>query len=155
MLRIALIGLWASVVTIASIVATSTFRARANAGDAHPPELHAEMRKTREISIPKIGNGAIDGYIVTQLMFAVAPTPVGGAQLEPDAFVVDEAFRMIYEDDSLNFKTAKKIDLKAYAENVRKNVNARLNADRVSEIAIQEFMYVPSADSRRRKEAPK
>ena len=155
MLRMALVGIWATFITIASMVATSALRARAPTSEAPQPEHRAEMRKTREISVPKISNGAIDGYIVTQLMYAVAPNDASAPTLEPDAFVVDEAFRMIYEDDSLNFKTAKKIDLKAYAETVRKNVNARLNGERVATIAIQEFMYVPSADNRRRRDAVK
>ena len=130
-----------------SSIATAHFQARVVTDEPKRRPTHVEMRKTKEISVPKIANGVIKGYIVTQLMFAARP---GGEQLEPDAFVVDEAFRLIYEDDSLNFATIKKVDLKAYAETIRKNVNARLNFEAVSDIAIQEFMFMANTEPRKR-----
>jgi hypothetical protein len=151
MLRSALIGLWASLVMALSLLATTRFQARPPKSESTTQQAHVEMRKTKEISVPKIANGVIKGYIVTQLVFGARSRE--GDQLEPDAFVVDEAFRLIYEDDSLNFATVKKLDLKAYAETVRRNVNTRLNSEAVTDIAIQEFMFMPNNHLRKRPSA--
>ncbi len=107
-----------------------------------------ETRKTRELNIPKIRNGAIQGYAVTQLSYVVDSVAEKKAGLPSDVFVADETFRLIYDDNSINFARLEKVDLNALARSLVKNVNARLNAEVVKDIAIQEFTFLPFPESK-------
>jgi hypothetical protein len=62
--------------------------------------------------------------------------------------VVDEAFRYLFNDDSIDFDNLKKYDLQKFTNTVIKNVNARLKADVVADLAIQEFTFMTSTDAK-------
>ena len=142
MIRIIFIGFWAILVTAGSGYGFHYFRRLPHTfGSSSTAVL--ETRKTRELNIPKIRNGAIQGYAVTQLSYVVDSVAEKKAGLPSDVFVADETFRLIYDDDFINFARLEKVDLNALARSLVKNVNARLNAEVVKDIAIQEFTFLP------------
>ena len=107
-----------------------------------------EARKTREINIPKIRNGAIQGYAVAQLSYVVDSAAEKKAGLPSEVFVADETFRLIYDDESIDFNRLEKVDLNALARSLVKNVNARLRGEVVKDIAFQEFTLMPLSESK-------
>ena len=107
-----------------------------------------ETHKTREINIPKIRNGAIQGYAVTQLSYVVDSAVEKKAGVPAEVFVADETFRLIYDDEAIDFNKLEKVDLNALARSLVKNVNARLRAEVVKDIAFQEFTFLPFSESR-------
>jgi hypothetical protein len=74
-------------------------------------------------------------------MAAQKKTPVS-----PDPFVVDEAFRYIFNDDSIALGDLQKYDLQKLTDTIAKNVNARLKADIVSDVTIQEFTFLTATE---------
>ena len=87
-----------------------------------------EYKKTKEFTVPKISNGAIQGYIIAQLSYSLDPAaPKSIIAAPPETFLLDEAFRYIYSDDSIDFSNLKKYDLPKMTKTLTQNVNARLN----------------------------
>jgi len=140
-------GVWAILITVGSGYGFHYFR-RAPQTFGASSAAALEARKTREMNIPKIRNGAIQGYAVAQLSYVVDSVVEKKAGLPSDVFVADETFRLIYDDESIDFTRLEKVDLNALARALVKNVNARLKAEVVKDIAIQEFTFLPFAESK-------
>lgn len=148
MIRLILVGIWASLMTIASNYAVTYFRQEPFKKEAAAPAPVLETRKTKEINVPKILDGAVKGYVVMQFSYVVDLAALKKTPLSPDAFVVDEAFRSIYDDDKIDFMRLEKVDLHALAQSIIKNANARLKADVLTDIAFQELAFMSYSESK-------
>ena len=148
MIRLIFMGVWAILITVGSGYAFHHFRRiHQNSGDAAADAV-LEVRKTKEINIPKIRNGAIQGYAVAQLSYVVDFAVEKKSGLPADVFVADEAFRLVYNDESIDFTRLEKVDLNALARSLVKNVNARLRTEVIRDIAFQEFTFLPFSESK-------
>lgn len=152
MIRIIMIGFWACLATLAAGYAMTHVRAMeakpavvaANAGQAH------EMKKTKEIDVPKIRDGVVKGYIIAQFSYDVDSALAKAAPVAPDAFIVDEAFRYIFSDAEIDFDHLETFDLKKMTDALTKAVNARLNGAVVTTIGIQEFSFLTANQAKKR-----
>ncbi|MGD0720906.1 MAG: hypothetical protein ABR970_07640 [Roseiarcus sp.] len=150
MLKLVLIGVWACVMTLASSYAASYWKASqvAKAGTERP--VHpVEFKKTREFTVPKIADGAIQGYIITQLTYSLDTELIKNNEEPAEAFLLDEAFRAIYADDTIDFSNLKKYDLTKFAKTLVQGVNTRMNAAVVKDVLILEFNYMTKADMKK------
>ena len=145
MFKLILVGLWACLMTLASSYATTYVRSTYLKDGAPKSTEAVESKKTKEIDIPKIVDGVVKGYVVTQFAYVVDAAAMKKLPIAPDAFIVDEAFRYIYNDDSIDFDNLQKYDLQKLSKTLIKNVNARLKSDVVVDVAIQEFTFLSSA----------
>jgi hypothetical protein len=145
MIKLVLIGVWACFATLASSYAATYVRA-AYAKAATDPPGPVEVKKTREIDVPKIKDGALKGYVVTQFVYSINPVAPKKLGNFPEALVVDEAFRTLFDDDSIDLDNLKKYDLKKFTTTVIKNVNARLKNDVIADLAIQEFTFMTASE---------
>jgi hypothetical protein len=141
-IRLILIGVWASLITIASNYGAAYFRQAYFSKEATAPAPVLETRKIKELNVPKLRDGVVKGYVVLRFSYIVDTAALKKAPLSPDAFVVDEAFRYIYDDESIDFARLEKVDLRALAASIVKNVNARLKAEVVTDIAFDEFTFM-------------
>ena len=147
MAKLVLIGFWACLTTLASSYAATHWKAaQVKAAMAEQATKSIEYKKTKEFTIPKISNGEIQGYIVAQLSYAEDEELAKHVAAPPEAFLVDEAFRYIYNDDSVDFGNLKKYDLQKLTTALKQSVNARLNASLVKDVLIQEFNYMSRSD---------
>lgn len=150
MIRIILVGFWACLTTLAAGYAMSHLReAAAKPGIAAAAEPR-ESKKTKQINVPKIRDGVVKGYIVAQLSYVVDSAAAKKSQVPPDAFVVDEAFRYIYNEKVVDFDHLDTFDLNKMTKTLIKNVNARLNAEVVVDMGIEEFTFLSDAQAKQR-----
>ncbi|MGA2042255.1 MAG: hypothetical protein ABSG83_02675 [Roseiarcus sp.] len=150
MLKLVLIGVWACMMTLASSYAASYWKAGQLARAATERPGHpVEFKKTREFTIPKIADGAIQGYIITQLTYSLDTELLKNNEEPAEAFLLDEAFRAIYADDSIDFSNLKKYDLTRFAKTLVQAVNARMNGAVVKDVLILEFNYMTKADMKK------
>jgi hypothetical protein len=105
--------------------------------------------KVKVINVPMIADGSVQGYIVTQLVFTANAKVLRQLPVPPEPFVVDEAFRMIYGDQKLDFKNLGRYDLTQFAQTVRAQVNKRLQTEALQEVLVQDFNYVSKDQIRR------
>ena len=143
MKKLLLGGIWVCAVTSASIYVVSW-----NAGGAAAPAEEAYLQgidyvKTREITVPRISDGKIQGYVIARFVFTVDAQAAHQLPVPPEVFVVDEAFRAIYGDEKMNFEDLQKVDLSALTEMITANVNKRVQPDLVEETLVEQFDYVP------------
>lgn len=143
MKKLLLGGIWVCAVTSASVYFASW-----NAGGATVASEGAYLQgidyvKTRQITVPRISDGKIQGYVIARFVFTVDAQTAHKLAVPPEIFVVDEAFRAIYGDEKLDFDSLERVDLSGLTAQIVTDVNARVQPDLVKEILVEQFDYVP------------
>jgi hypothetical protein len=109
-----------------------------------------EARKTHEINVPRIKDGAIKGYAVMLLSYTVDLSALKTAAIGPDSILVDEAFRYVYNDDTIDFDHLDRFDFAKMSKALVRAINARVKSDVVVDVGVQEFTYEPVNEIRGR-----
>ena len=145
-----LAGLWVCVVALgASYGATMWKMQQSIAATAPAEKVAVELHKLKFINVPMIAKGVVQGYVVAQLSYTADAAALKKADIAPDPFILDEAFRLIYGDETLDFKNLKKFDLTAFSTNLKKSVRERMKSDVLQDILVQELSFIPADDVRR------
>jgi len=146
MIKLAVSCIWVSLVTAAAGYGAAVWKLQSAAAVAAAPHVEKlQYHKSKTLNVPMIANGAVQGYVVIQFGFtetekaATLPVP-------PDAFLLDEAFRIIYTDPSLDFHHLEKYDIGNLTRTLVKRVNARLDEDAVKEVLVEEINFVSNND---------
>jgi hypothetical protein len=142
LLKLLLSGLWLCLATAAASYAAVSWKTGAKAAEEPAYIDGLDYEKTRAINVPMIAEGKIQGYVVAQFVFTVDAKTKSKLTVPPEVFVLDEAFRTIYADEKLDFRQLEKYDLPALMTAIRERVNARLEADVIKDVLVEEFNYL-------------
>jgi hypothetical protein len=145
MIRLLAMALWASLCAVLASTAATQWQA----SRAAPAALGAgksartyEFKKTRVINVPVISDGALEGYVIVQFLYAIDARAAETLTVSPDAFLMDQAFRTLYGDPKLDFRHLEKYDMATLTGDLKTLLNARLGEGMVSEVLIQDFSYM-------------
>ncbi len=117
---------------------------------AAPVERATETRKTHEINVPRIKDGAVKGYAVLLLSYTIDLGALKKASMAPDSILVDEAFRYVYNDDTIDFDHLDRFDLAKMSKALARSVNERVRGEVVVDVGVEEFTYGAIGDTRAR-----
>ena len=150
MIKAVFIGLVATAATFAGEMGTDQFFALPQARSTAAAARATEARKTHEINVPRIKDGAVKGYAVMLLSYTVDLNALRSAAMAPDSILVDEAFRYVYNDDTIDFDHLDRFDFAKMSKALAQAVNARVKSDVVVDVGVQEFTYAPISDTHAR-----
>ena len=151
MLKTLLVAVWVGAVALFATYAAAFWTiTHASNGEAHAePAGTFETLKTRAISVPMVADGAVQGYVVAQFMVTSNSTITKKLGLNPEPFVIDEAFRTLYGDPKLDFRHLDRYDLTNLTKDLVTRVNARLEPGALKDILVQDFNFLSRDDLRR------
>jgi hypothetical protein len=152
MIKAVLIALAAVAGVIAGEMGADKVVAMRQAGSTAVVARATEARKTHEINVPRIKDGAVKGYAVMLLSYTVDLAALKTAAMAPDSILVDEAFRYVYDDDTIDFDHLDRFDLAKMSKAIKRAVNERVNGDVIVDVGVEEFTYAPISDTRGRPE---
>ena len=72
------------------------------------------------------------------------------AAMAPDSILVDEAFRYVYNDDTIDFDHLDRFDFAKMSKALVAATNTRVKSDVVVDVGVQEFTYEPISETRGR-----
>lgn len=147
-MKLLVTGLWICAVTIASCYGAVTWGGGLFAKKTEAYLEGLQYQKLAPINIPMIAEGRVQGYVIAVLVFTADARLMHTLPVPPNAFVVDEAFRQIYADPNLDFRKLAKYDITKRLAEVRGAVNARLGAEVVKDVLVDEMNFVPKRDVR-------
>jgi hypothetical protein len=150
MIKTVLVGLLAVVAVMAGEMGADKVLAMRQTRSAATVAKATEARKTHEINVPRIKDGAIKGYAVMLLSYTVDLGALKTAAMAPDSILVDEAFRYVYNDDTIDFDHLDRFDFVKMSKALASAVNARVKSDAVVDVGVQEFTYEPVGEIRGR-----
>lgn len=152
MIKLLLVGLWACAITLSSCWAVLSWTAASKPAETeHGAEKQTntlEHVRTKMISVPIISEGAIQGYVIAQFIFSIDAKQLKQLSIKPEAILLDEAFKVIYAGETVDFRNIKKQDLPAMLKTINDGVNKRFGSPLVESVLIQELNYVSKADAR-------
>jgi len=150
MMRSLLIGLWTCAVALGATYGGAVWKQRASvtAGSEHAPKL--EVKKAKPITVPIIAGGTLKGYVSAEFSFVTEASDKHGDKssgaLDPEIFLMDEAFRLIYSDNALDFDHIDKIDLAALTKRITEKVNEHAGVTRLKETLVKNFAFTAKED---------
>lgn len=147
MIKTIALGFWICLVTLVATWVGATYLGAGKTDAAAPADEQflgglAEV-KPRPVSVPMIVDGAIQGYVMAQLAFTVKKETLVKLSVKPDVFIVDEAFKTIYEGEAVDFKRLKKQDVDAIAKRIKDAVNKRFGSAFVEDVLFEDLNYIP------------
>ena len=143
-LKTALIGLWGVMVALGAAYMTATWDNGATAETVRSEHEPAglEFRRPGAITVPMIADGKLRGYVVAKVVFTADAQAIRHFPIDPQPFVLDEAFRNIYTDGRIEFDHMSKYNLDDITAKIKTAVNARLGAELIDDILIDELNFV-------------
>jgi hypothetical protein len=150
MIKLLAVGIWACIVSLGAAYGILEWQKMGGgpaSAEGGPIKL-TEVR-TKAINVPIIADGSIQGYIVAQFVFAVDAKLLNDHPVNPEIYLLDEAFKTIYAGEKVNFRQMKRHDLPLLAKQLSKNVNKRLGVELVKDVLIDQLSYVPQSSIRR------
>jgi hypothetical protein len=150
MIRTLVIALLASAATVGAEIGTQKVFAAREAHGSVTATKAVEPRKTHEINVPRIKDGSVKGYAVMLLSYAVDLDAMKKAEMAPDSILVDEAFRYVYSDDTIDFDHLDHFDFAKMSRALIRAVNARVKGDVLVDVGVQEFTYAPIGETHTR-----
>ncbi|SNY92161.1 hypothetical protein SAMN04515647_2406 [Cohaesibacter sp. ES.047] len=145
-MRYTLLGFWIGAVALLSAYFSGIWMNRQTLMEiAESPQAGMDYEKTRAISVPMIADGKVHGYVVAQFVYTIDGSKLTTLSVPPNPFIVDEAFRAIYNDREIDFSDLKRYDLDGLTSKIRTNVNARMRGNLVHDILVEEFSFFPSS----------
>jgi hypothetical protein len=148
MIKLLATGMWASIITLGATFGVLQWQKSNVAGQSGEAPKKLEELRTKAINVPIIGGGTIQGYMVAQFVFTVDAAAKQKLPIDPEVYVLDEAFKTIYAGEQVNFQNMKKQDLPVLAKKLGENVNKRLGVDMVQDVLIDQLSYIPKQEVR-------
>ena len=138
------LGIWAVVVALGATFMAATWNSGATVelvrSEQKPSGL--EFRRPAAITVPMIDGGELKGYVVAKVVFTADAAELHDFPMDPQPFVLDEAFRHIYTDGKIEFDHMSKYNLDQITGDIRDAVNKRLGTDLIKDVLVDELNYV-------------
>lgn len=149
-MKLLLTGLWVVVVALGAAYGVALYLPSASdpAKAAAAPPAALQTQKTRVINVPVITGGALRGFVSAQFVFTQDGNLAKTVQLQPDVFLLDEAFRALYSDTAFDPDHVERYDLKKLTAALVKSTNERLGVPLIKDVLIENFSYIDKDTSR-------
>ena len=109
-----------------------------------------EFRKTRVINVPIVSDGALEGYVIVQFLYAIDARAAETLNVSPGR--LPDGSRLphpVWRSPSLDFRHLEKYDMSGLTADRKTMLNQKLGEGMVSEVLIQEFSYMPKEQAPR------
>ena len=142
MMKNVMAGFWVCAVTLASCYGAITWMVGQAPAEEKGHYEGLQYKKLPAMNIPIIAEGAVQGYVIANLVFTADAKTLREISVPPEAFIQDEVFRHVYADETLDFKRLSKYNVNGMISKVREKINQRLGAEIVKEILVENFNFV-------------
>ncbi|WP_269581828.1 hypothetical protein [Roseibium sp. Sym1] len=147
MIKIVAAGLWMSATMLASGYGTTQYlAAQKRVGDTEPSFVGLDYETVDPVNVPILADGVLQGYVVIKMVFTADGDTLRRLPVPPHPFLIDEAFRVLYSDETLDFRGLERYDLETFKNRLKQSTNARLGQDIVHDVLVEEFNYFDKAD---------
>lgn len=150
MIRMIVLSVLVCFSTVGGVYGAVSWKAKANGASGKDDQQKLQILKTRMVSVPILSEGQVLGYVVTRLQFTADSDLLKLSSVQPEAFVADEAFRLIYETTPSEIKTGRKRAMQELAAKIVAGANRRLGRDVVRDVMVDSWTYLSKQDMMRK-----
>lgn len=144
MIRTIVLGLWMSVVVAGAVLGTGFYMLRPET--VAEAKIETEYRKMDTVSVPKIADGTLQGYVVARMGLTLDAKLAKEQKIPPETYIFEDAFRLLYSDPQLDFRHLEAYNIDNFVKQLIKLANARMKADVVKDIAMEELNFFTKSE---------
>ncbi|CTQ74986.1 hypothetical protein [Roseibium alexandrii] len=148
MIKMLVAGVWMSIAMLISGYGTAKFISAQNQTNNQEETAYVglDYETLKPVNVPILFEGALQGYVVAKLVFTADGDTLRKLPVPPHPFLVDEAFRALYADETLDFRNLERYDLDGLTEHLKTVTNKRIGQKVVQDVLVEEFNYFDKAD---------
>jgi flagellar basal body-associated protein FliL len=146
LIRMIILSIAACLSTVGGVYGAVVWKKSASEIANKPAEPKVQVLKTHMVSVPILAEGQVLGYVVTRMEFTADVDQLKTSTVQPEAFVADEAFKIIYDTTPSDIKTGRKQALRDLTSSIVSGVNKRLGRDVVKDVFIDSWAYLSKQD---------
>jgi hypothetical protein len=147
-LKLVVIGIWVAAVTAGVAYFSAGFLSQPAGPPATEEHLALEQLATEMTSVPMIRDGTVLGYVIIQLNYAIDKEAKDKAHIDPMPYLVDAAFRAVYQNSQADFAKLRASDIDKLTEAIKAEANKRLGSGMVHEVLLAQLNFVRKEDIR-------
>ena len=139
-------GVWILAITLASVYFSLTM-ASAPKVDTAAAEREAAMEFVTgyTTTIPVIGEGGVNGYLLTKLAYK-ANQELAAKQVVPlPQMITDELYTLLVGKKMIDVTSTDHFDLDAFRGVVKEGLNRRFGAEVIAEVYVEQIDYITTA----------
>lgn len=149
MIKFIVAALWICAATVGAVFYSFQAAGARGEGEAPKPMLGGlDYVSSDIISVPLIRDSAVKGYFLTKLVYTVEPAEMAKLSVPASALMTDEVYSYLYSNPQIDFSKAASIDLDAFRKNIRDHINARIGAEIVHEVLIDQVNFLTKDEIR-------
>lgn len=159
MIKFIAAAIWICIATVGAVF--YSFQAAGARGADEPPQPMLgglDYVKTDIISVPLVRNSAVEGYLLTKLVYTVEPAEMKKLSIPAEALITDQVYSYLYMNPQIDFTKSSTLDIDAFRKNIRDSINARVGKELVHEVLIDQVDFLSKDDIRdnavRRRKGP-
>lgn len=150
MVKLIIVGVWGALISVITFVALSQSQIFADGSGLEATAPKIVSISTGIMRVPIMADQMPSGYVLLDLDVEYDRQPLADMAGKFQSIAIDEAFRAVYENMSIDYKNAKKTDLSGLLKIIGERLNKRLSSGAVKELRIKEFMFVPPRNAPKR-----
>jgi len=152
MVKIVVIGLWISIVTLGSFYGAMVWQSDKST-KMEPGDFFGKLEevKTDTISVPIIHRSKISGYVLAKFVFLADSAKLKQMSIQASLVLNDQAFRTIYNGRLRDFERLERYDLAALTDKMKKTANKRFGVPVVKDVLVDSINYISGDELRKRR----
>jgi hypothetical protein len=149
MIKFIAAALWICAATVGAVFYSYQAAGARGEGEAPKPMLGGlDYVDTDIISVPLIRDSAVKGYFLTKLVYTVEPAEMAKLSVPASALMTDQVYSYLYSNPQIDFSKTDSIDIDAFRKNIRDSINARVGAEIVHEVLIDQVNFLSKDEIR-------
>ncbi|HEY4191903.1 MAG TPA: hypothetical protein VGM46_04600 [Mesorhizobium sp.] len=149
MIKFIAAAIWICIATVGAVF--YSFQSAGEHGeDAAPKPMLGGLDyvNTDIISVPLVRNSAVQGYLLTKLVYTVEPAQLAKLSIPAEALITDQVYSYLYSNPQIDFTKKETLDVDAFRNNIRDSINARVGEQLVHEVLIDNVDFLTKDDIR-------
>ena len=147
MIRSLAVSVWIVAATLAAAYFGHTMQNSRPAPGVEPVGKAPTAVKLQTMTVPVVGGGVLQGYILTQVSISAKPDLLKALPQPPELLLTDETFKTLYAEEQVDFKHIEKTDLARLSQKIRDNINSRAGVVVAEDVFIEELHYMSKQDA--------
>lgn len=159
MIKFIVAALWICAATVGAVFYSFQAAGTHSEGEAPKPMLGGlDYVSSDIISVPLIRDASVQGYFLTKLVYTVEPAEMAKLSVPASALLTDQVYSYLYANPQIDFTRTSTIDIDAFRKNIRDSINARIGADIVKDVLVDQMNFLTKDEIRdnavKRREKP-
>jgi flagellar basal body-associated protein FliL len=152
MLKLLLTGIWVCAITLGAVYASVQMSLpSAPVDETAAKNASLTLVKGEPITIPVIGDGAINGYFLGRISLRMNKEKMAGLHLPVTELMTDELFTLLAGTSMINLAKVSTFDVEEFKKRIREGLNKKLNDEIVEDVLIEQLDYLSKDDIRSNK----